>query len=251
MHHTHTDNSTQTVPSRPKGTCLLGGGSPVPGPRTDAGATAAAGTSTIADNSAVATDVGRSVTGTGIPAGAFVGHVTDTPATATQPNQNGGLADTGSFTLVDSAGQQLSTTGAVAGVMLGARSPSTDPLFSATGATTGGGDTRSVLISPYIRPGSVSTRFYNHYSWLRTMEDLFNVRWASPSFDHLGHIGYAAQPGLTPFGRDVFTNPRGPWPLRSGGGHGPGEASAAAGFLLIGTVPGLRAWRRRRRGNAR
>ena len=89
--------------------------------------------------------------------------------------------------------------------MLGARSPSTDPLFSATGATNGGGDTGSVLISPFIRPGSVSNRFYNHYSWLRTMEDLFSVGWAFPGLDHRGHIGYAAQPGLAPFGRDVFT----------------------------------------------
>jgi hypothetical protein len=200
----------QTVPAQPASTCLLGGGSPVPGPRTDAGATAPAGTSTIADNSAVSTDVGRSVTGTGIPAGAFVGKVTDTPATATQASQNGGLADTGSFALVDSHGHPLSTTAAVAGVTLGARSPSTDPLFSATGATTGGGDTGSVLISPFIRPGSVSKGFYNHYSWLRTMEDLFGVGHASPGLDHLGHIGYAAQPGLAPFGRDVFNRPRGP-----------------------------------------
>jgi hypothetical protein len=200
----------QTVPAQPAGTCLLGGGSPVPGPRTDAGATAPAGTSTIADNSAVSTDVGRSVTGTGIPAGAFVGPVTDTPATPTQPSQNGGLADTGSFRLVDSSDHPLNTTGPVAGVVLGALSPSTDPLFSATGATNGGGDTGSVLISPFIRPGSVSNRFYNHYSWLRTMEDLFSVGWAFPGLDHRGHIGYAAQPGLAPFGPDVFTWPNGP-----------------------------------------
>ena len=50
-----------------------------------------------------------------------------------------------------------------------------DPLFDATDPTTGGGDTGSVLISPYIKPGSVSTTYYNHYSWLRTMEDLFDV----------------------------------------------------------------------------
>ncbi len=58
----------QTVPSQPAGTCILGGGSSVPGPGTDAGAAAAAGTSTITDNAAVATDAGRSVTGSGIPA---------------------------------------------------------------------------------------------------------------------------------------------------------------------------------------
>ncbi len=53
----------QTVPRQPAGTCILGGGSHVPGAQTDAGATAAAGSSTIADNAIVATDPGRSVTG--------------------------------------------------------------------------------------------------------------------------------------------------------------------------------------------
>ena len=199
----------QTIPSQPAGTCLLGGGNPVPGPRTDAGATAGAGVSVITDNSAVITDQGRSVTGTGIPPGAFVGTVTDTPATATAPAQSGGLADTGSFTLVDAHGQPLSTTAAVSGVTLGARTPATDPLFDATDATTGGGDTGSVLISPFIKPGTVSNVFYNHYSWLRTMEDLFSVGRHSPGLDFQGHLGFAAQLGLAPFGPDVFTNPTG------------------------------------------
>ena len=201
----------QTVPAQPAGTCLLGGGDNVPGARTDSGANAPAGSSTINDNAAVITDIGRSVSGTGIPAGAQVGQVTDTPVTATAPNQSGGFVDTGSFALVNADGSPLTTTGAVSGVTLGPRIPATDPLYNATDATNGGGDTGSVLISPYIKPGSVSTRYYNHYSWLRTMEDLFNVRRASPGLDGQGHIGYAAQPGLAPFGNDVFTNPDGPW----------------------------------------
>ena len=41
------------------------------------------------------------------------------------------------------------------------------------------------------------------------MEDLFNVGHASPGLDGEGHIGYAAQPGLAPFGPDVFNNPAG------------------------------------------
>jgi Phosphoesterase family len=205
----------QTVPAQPAGTCLLGGGSNVPGARTDAAATAPAGSSTIADNAIVATDAGNSVTGTGIPAGAFVGQVTNTPVTATAPNQSGGFVDTGSFTLVDSSSHPLLTTAAVSGVTLAARTPANDPLYNATDPTTGGGDTGSVLISPYIRPGSVSTGFYNHYSWLRTMEDLFRVGTVSPGLDGAGHIGYAAQPGLAPFGPDVFNNPEGPYGHRS------------------------------------
>ena len=118
--------------------------------------------------------------------------------------------DKGSFQLVDGSGHAIATTGPVSGVTLGAESPQTDPLFDAKDPTTGGGDTGSVLISPYIRPGSVSKRFYNHYSWLRTMEDLFSVAGHSRGLDGDGHIGYAAQRGLAPFGRDVFTNPTGP-----------------------------------------
>ncbi len=200
----------QTTPKQPAGTCLLGGGSSVPGARTDAGATAAAGSSMIDDNSAVATDPGRTVTGNGIPAGAHVGRVTDTPVSATKANQDGGFVVKGSFQLVDGSGQPLATTGPVSGVILGAESPETDPLYDAKDPTTGGGDTGSVLISPYIRPGSVSKRYYNHYSWLRTMEDLFSVASRSPGLDGLGHLGYAAQRGLAPFGRDVFTAPAGP-----------------------------------------
>jgi Phosphoesterase family len=198
----------QTTPRQPAGTCILGGGGHVPGARSDVSATAGTGSSTIADNSAVVTDRGRTVTGTGIPPGAFVGKVTNTPVTATAPAPTGSV-DTGSFTLVDSSGRPLRTSGAVRGVVLGARTPATDPLFNATSPTNGGGDTGSVLISPYIRPGSVSTVFYNHYSWLRTIEDLFNVSRVSRGLDGKGHLGYAAQLGLAPFGRDVFNRPRG------------------------------------------
>jgi hypothetical protein len=200
---------SQTVPSQPAGVCILGGGNHSPGERTDAKASAPEGATTIADNAAIATDRGRAVSGTGIPAGAFVGEVSDTFVNATVPSQSGGFVDTGSFALVDAAGEPLATVGAVSGIKLGARTNATDPLFSSTGQTNGGGDTGSVLISPFIKPGSVSTVFYNHYSWLRTMEDLFAVKGASPGLDHGGHLGYAAQPGLAPFGTDVFTNPSG------------------------------------------
>jgi Phosphoesterase family len=232
----------QTTPKQPAGTCLLGGGDSVPGARTDAGATAAAGSSTIDDNAAVATDPGRTVTGVGIPAGAHVGKVTDTPVTATAANQDGGFVDKGSFQLVDGSGNAITTTGPVSGVTLGAESPQTDPLFDAKDPTTGGGDTGSVLISPFIKPGSVSTRFYNHYSWLRTMEDLFSVSAHSRGLDGDGHIGYAAQRGLAPFGSDVFTNPKGPSHRR--GGHAVPSwlpsAAVPAGDRVVTATPSRR-----------
>jgi Phosphoesterase family len=197
------------------GQCYLGGGSTTPGARIDS-ASAATGTPTIADNSVNLTDEGRTVTGSGIPSGAYVGTVTDTPATATASSGNGGFAHTGSFELVTSSGAPLDTSGPVTSITLGAQTAASDPLYDAYDPTTGGGDSGDVLISPYIKPGTVSTRYYNHYSTLRTLEDIFGVAHASPGLDGAGHIGYAAQPGLAPLGSDVFTNPRGepmwgPW----------------------------------------
>jgi hypothetical protein len=174
-------------------------------------ATASGGTSTIADNSIKITDEGRTVAGTGIPSGAFVGDVINTPVTATASASANpaGIVDTGSFELVNANGQALVTTGTVTGVTLGAESAATDPQYDAYDPTTGGGDSGDVLISPYIKPGTVSTRYYNHYSTLRTIEDLLDVSRDSSGLDGNGHLGYAAQPGLAPFGSDVFTNPGG------------------------------------------
>jgi len=59
----------------------------------------------------------------------------------------------------------------------------------------GGDRIGAVLLSPFIKAGTVSEVPYNHYALLRSVEDLFG----------LGHLGYAAQPGLAPFGPDVYT----------------------------------------------
>jgi len=60
----------------------------------------------------------------------------------------------------------------------------------------GGDQVGAVLLSKYIKPGTVSTTPYNHYSALASIENIFN----------LSHLGYAAAPGLVTFGSDVFTN---------------------------------------------
>ena len=59
----------------------------------------------------------------------------------------------------------------------------------------GGGRIGAVLLSPRIRPGTVSTVPYNHYSLLRTIEDIFG----------LPHLGDAAMPQVRSFGPDVFS----------------------------------------------
>ena len=62
----------------------------------------------------------------------------------------------------------------------------------------GGGRIGAVLLSPFIRPGTVTTTDYNHYSLLRSIEDIFGLK----------HLGFAAQPGLKSFGADIFNRPR-------------------------------------------
>ena len=196
---------------RPSGVpgLIPGGAGSVPGPRTDAAATGDPTSNTIIDNSIVITDRGRGVTGTNVPANCTVATVSDTgPQFPSVPVQSGGRAVNGSFSLACN-GVPTAPSGPVSGVTLAARTPATDPLYDATHATTGGGDTGSVLISSYIKPGTSSTTYYNHYSWLRTMEDLFRVSAAAPGLDGKGHLGFAAQKGLEPFGPDVFNNPRG------------------------------------------
>jgi len=62
----------------------------------------------------------------------------------------------------------------------------------------GGGRVGTVLVSPFIRPGTVTSVPYNHYSTLATIEGLFG----------LARLG-GARTVTARFGTDVFTNPGG------------------------------------------
>ena len=66
------------------------------------------------------------------------------------------------------------------------------PLPGITGL--GGGRVGAVLLSPLIRPGTVSNVAYNHYSLLASIEDYFGLQ----------RLGYASSVKST-FGADVFT----------------------------------------------
>jgi hypothetical protein len=68
------------------------------------------------------------------------------------------------------------------------------------GGTTpgpGGGRTGAVLISQYVQPGTQNGTPYNHYSFLKSTEDIFG----------LPYLGYAGQAGLQAFGPDVYNAP--------------------------------------------
>jgi len=59
----------------------------------------------------------------------------------------------------------------------------------------GGGRVGAVVLSKYVKPGTVSSVPYNHYALLRTVEAIFG----------LPYLGYAAEEELRIFGPDVFS----------------------------------------------
>jgi phosphatidylinositol-3-phosphatase len=65
-----------------------------------------------------------------------------------------------------------------------------------TAAPTGGGRVGLLLISRYVKPGSINvTGEYNHFALLASIEDLFGQ----------SHLGYAATQGLLTFDASVYT----------------------------------------------
>lgn len=60
--------------------------------------------------------------------------------------------------------------------------------------TGGGGRVGAVLISPFIEAGTTSETYFNHFSLLATVEELFSLE----------KIGYAAEPAITGFDESIF-----------------------------------------------
>ncbi|HEY3573054.1 MAG TPA: alkaline phosphatase family protein [Arthrobacter sp.] len=59
---------------------------------------------------------------------------------------------------------------------------------------TAGGRVGALVLSPFVRAGTTSNRFYNHYSLLASIEDIFRVP----------RLGVARGAGVNSFGPDVF-----------------------------------------------
>jgi hypothetical protein len=72
----------------------------------------------------------------------------------------------------------------------GAKAPPTGPVRE----TNGGGRVGLLLLSPYVEPGTTSETYFNHFSLLVTIEELFELE----------RIGYAAEPALTGFDESIF-----------------------------------------------
>src|SRR4051794_16226387 len=130
--------------------------------------------------------------------------------TASQAYQEGGLL----IVTFDEAGSDNS---ACCGEQPGPNTP--NPAGPEPGP--GGGKTGAVLLSPFIQRGTTTKESYNHYSMLRSVEDVFG----------LPHLAFAATDGLKPFGSDVFNNASGT--PSSGGGTGGGGTTGGPARLRI------------------
>jgi hypothetical protein len=105
----------------------------------------------------------------------------------------------------------------------------------------GGGRTGAILLSPYVKAGSTTDTPYNHYSFLKSLEQVFGID---------QYLGYANLPGLQPFGGDVYGRPAGgpvplPGQLAPGDAGSTGKAVPLRVRLTVSprprTLPGLRA----------
>jgi Phosphoesterase family len=89
----------------------------------------------------------------------------------------------------------VGTRDSAAGVLASLKLLFTDPK-DALSMRPGGGDSGAILLSPFIKPGTVSKVDYNHFSLLATIQNIFGVR----------RPASAADPLVRPIGADVFNN---------------------------------------------
>jgi len=66
----------------------------------------------------------------------------------------------------------------------------------------GGGRVGTLVLGRCVAADTKVATPYNHYSLLRSLEDMFGI--TTGGTDGAGHLGYAAEPDLQPFGLDVF-----------------------------------------------
>jgi len=75
------------------------------------------------------------------------------------------------------------------------RFPNVPASLSPAGLPRGGGTVGALLVSRYVKGGTTSEEQFNHFSLLRTIEDLFSLK----------HLGYAALPSVKSLPPALFT----------------------------------------------
>jgi hypothetical protein len=68
----------------------------------------------------------------------------------------------------------------------------------------GGGKIGTLVIGRCVAAGKQDQTAYNHYSLLRSLEDLFGIK--TGGSDGKGHLGFAGDSALTSFGPDLFSS---------------------------------------------
>ncbi|HET8565165.1 MAG TPA: alkaline phosphatase family protein [Solirubrobacterales bacterium] len=71
---------------------------------------------------------------------------------------------------------------------------SAEPVTGPVRESGGGGQVGALLLSPFIEPGTTDETYFNHFSLLATIEELFGLE----------KIGYAAEPAIAGFDESVF-----------------------------------------------
>jgi hypothetical protein len=87
-------------------------------------------------------------------------------------------------------------------------------VFVQSGNGQGGGLVGALAIGRCVKAGATDATQYNHYSLLRSLEDLFGV--TTGGTDGKGHLGMAAASGLASFGPDLFASCHQPVSHRKG-----------------------------------
>ena len=100
------------------------------------------------------------------------------------------------------------------------------PSRSPAGAPRGGGAVGALLLSPFVKAGTTNEEPFNHFSLLRTIEDLFGLK----------HLGYAGLSAVKSFEPSMFTAAQG---LSTAARAA--QASPHAGELLVGDRRAARA----------
>lgn len=119
------------------------------------------------------------------------GSTTTSAATTTTPQASTATPTTATATATTSTTPEVPTSGATTPSSGTGSAGSSTP----TGTPAGGGKVGLLLISKYVKPGSVNAiGQYNHFSLLLSIEDLFGLK----------PLGYAAAPGQLPFDHSVF-----------------------------------------------
>jgi hypothetical protein len=122
---------------------------------------------------------------------------TSTPTTTTTPPPTGTTTTpTGTTTTpTDTTTTPTDTTTTPTTTPTGATGPNPGDISGQTTPTGGGGQVGLMLLSRYVKSGSVeSIDYYNHFSLLATIENLFGVK----------RLGFASDRSLTLFDTQVF-----------------------------------------------